>query len=98
MGCGCGPHDGPLGMDIAAGEYGYDTYYFRRMLEGAPCMCCKPNATRCGGVTGFMKASELCDSFGLPFLGPHRAVPARAPLLRGFPRAQHRVFSRSRPN
>ena len=24
---------GPAGMDITAGEYGYDLYYFRRMLD-----------------------------------------------------------------
>ena len=60
---------GPLGMDIAAGEYGYDTYYFRRMLEAGAVDVLQADATRCGGVTGFMKASEVCDSFGLPFSG-----------------------------
>lgn len=58
---------GPRGMDIAAGEYGYDPYYFRRMLAAGAVDVLQADATRCGGVTGFMKASEVCDSFGLPF-------------------------------
>jgi L-alanine-DL-glutamate epimerase-like enolase superfamily enzyme len=57
----------PAGMDIAAGEYGYDAYYFRRMLQAGAVDILQADATRCGGVTGFMKASEVCDSFGLPF-------------------------------
>jgi L-alanine-DL-glutamate epimerase-like enolase superfamily enzyme len=58
---------GPLGMDIAAGEYGYDIYYFRRMLEAEAVDVLQADATRCGGITGFLQASALCGAFELPF-------------------------------
>jgi len=41
----------PAGMDIAAGEYGYDAPYFRRMLEAGAVDVLQADATRCGGIT-----------------------------------------------
>jgi L-alanine-DL-glutamate epimerase-like enolase superfamily enzyme len=58
---------GPAGMDIAAGEYGYDSYCFRRMLEAGAVDVLQADATRCMGITGFMQVGALCDAFGLPF-------------------------------
>jgi L-alanine-DL-glutamate epimerase-like enolase superfamily enzyme len=58
---------GPAGMDIAAGEYGYQPLYFRRMLEAGAVDVLQADATRCGGITGFLKAADLCEAFGLPF-------------------------------
>jgi L-alanine-DL-glutamate epimerase-like enolase superfamily enzyme len=58
---------GPAGMDVAAGEYGYQPLYFRRMLEAGAVDVLQADATRCGGVTGFLKAADLCEAFGLPF-------------------------------
>ena len=57
---------GPAGMDIAAGEYGYQPIYFRRMLEAGAVDVLQADATRCGGITGFLKAAALCEAFGLP--------------------------------
>jgi L-alanine-DL-glutamate epimerase-like enolase superfamily enzyme len=57
---------GPAGMDIAAGEYGYQPLYFRRMLEAGAVDVLQADATRCGGITGFLKAADLCEAFGLP--------------------------------
>ena len=57
---------GPAGMHIAAGEYGYDPYYFRRMLEAGAVDVLQADASRCGGVTGFLKAADLCEAFHLP--------------------------------
>ena len=54
-------------MDIAAGEYGYRLHSFRRMLEAGAVDVLQADATRCGGVTGFLKASAVCESYGLPF-------------------------------
>ena len=34
----------PLGMDIAAGEYGYAAWYFRAMLERRQSPCCRQTA------------------------------------------------------
>ena len=47
----------PLGMDIAAGEYGYDLWYFRRMLEAGAVDVQQADATRCAGITGFMRVA-----------------------------------------
>jgi L-alanine-DL-glutamate epimerase-like enolase superfamily enzyme len=55
----------PVGMDIAAGEYGYDLWYFRRMLEAEAVDVLQADATRCGGITGFMRAATLCEACSL---------------------------------
>ena len=57
----------PVGMNIAAGEYGYDAYYFRRMLAAGAVDVLQADATRCCGVSGFLQAAALCDAFELPF-------------------------------
>lgn len=57
----------PPGMRIAAGEYGYDSYYFRRMLAAEAVDVLQADATRCAGVTGFLAAGNLCAAFATPF-------------------------------
>lgn len=52
----------PAGMAIAAGEYGYDAEYFRRMLEAGAVDVLQADASRCGGVTGFLQADALCHA------------------------------------
>jgi L-alanine-DL-glutamate epimerase-like enolase superfamily enzyme len=59
----------PAGMDIAAGEYGYDAWYFRSMLQAEAVDVLQADATRCGGITGFMQAASLCEAFHLPLSG-----------------------------
>ena len=62
-----GMRDGaPPGMDISAGEYGYDSGYFRRMLQAGAVDVLQADATRCAGITGFMQAAALCQAFHLP--------------------------------
>src|SRR5262249_46787321 len=46
----------PAVMNIAAGEYGYETTYFRRMLDAGAVDVLQADATRCAGVTGFLEA------------------------------------------
>ena len=77
----------PAGMEIAAGEYGYEPYYFRRMLEAGAVDVLQADATRCGGYTGFLRASALADAFGLPLSAHcapslHLSVGCTAPRLR----------------
>ena len=69
----------PAGMAIAAGEYGYDLTYFRRMLEAQAVDVLQADATRCGGITGFLGAAALCESFSIP-LSAHCAPSLHAPL------------------
>jgi L-alanine-DL-glutamate epimerase-like enolase superfamily enzyme len=62
----------PAGMDIAAGEYGYDLYYFRRMLDAGAVGVLQADATRCAGITGFLQVGALCDAYNMP-LSSHTA-------------------------
>lgn len=55
----------PAGMDIAAGEYGYDHFYFRRMLVAQAVDVMQIDGTRAGGITGFLQAAALAAAFGL---------------------------------
>jgi L-alanine-DL-glutamate epimerase-like enolase superfamily enzyme len=57
---------GPAGMDIAAGEYGWTAMYLQRMLEAGAVDILQADATRCGGVTGFMDVSALADAHPVP--------------------------------
>jgi L-alanine-DL-glutamate epimerase-like enolase superfamily enzyme len=56
----------PAGMDVAAGEYGFDAPYFRRMLAAEAVDCLQADATRCGGITGFLNVAALCHAHQLP--------------------------------
>jgi L-alanine-DL-glutamate epimerase-like enolase superfamily enzyme len=57
----------PPGMAIAAGEYVTDAYGFRRMLAAGAVDVLQGDVTRCGGITGLMRADALCQAFGRPF-------------------------------
>jgi L-alanine-DL-glutamate epimerase-like enolase superfamily enzyme len=56
----------PAGMAIAAGEYGWDAWYFHRMLEAGAVDVLQIDGTRCGGYTGFLQAAALAHGFGIP--------------------------------
>ena len=62
----------PAGMEIAAGEYGYTSWYFRRMLEAGAVDVLQADATRCAGFTGFLQADVLCQAHHLD-LSAHTA-------------------------
>jgi L-alanine-DL-glutamate epimerase-like enolase superfamily enzyme len=57
---------GPAGMPIAAGEYGYDAAYFRRMLAAGAVDVLQADVTRCAGITELMRVGALCKAAGLP--------------------------------
>lgn len=56
----------PAGMEIAAGEYGYDLVYFTRMLDSQAVDVQQADATRCAGISEFLRVGELCDSANMP--------------------------------
>jgi len=75
----------PAGMDIAAGEYGWNTLYLKRMIDTEAVDVIQADATRCGGVTGFMEAAAIAGAHPIPLsahCGPtvhmHLACAARA--------------------
>ncbi len=55
----------PAGMEIAAGEYGYDLFYFRRMLDAGAVDVLQADVTRCGGITQFVQVAALCSAHGV---------------------------------
>lgn len=57
---------GPAGMDIAAGEYGYTAADFRRLLQADAVDVLQADASRCGGITGFLKTAALCEALQVP--------------------------------
>lgn len=59
----------PALMDIAAGEYGYDVFYFRNMLSAGAVDVQQADVTRCGGVTGFLQVAALCQAHNIPLSG-----------------------------
>ena len=68
---------GPGGMDVAAGEYGYDLPYFHRMLAAGAVDCLQADVTRCGGYTALTRVAALCDARSLD-LSLHCAPQASA--------------------
>jgi L-alanine-DL-glutamate epimerase-like enolase superfamily enzyme len=56
----------PARMDITDGEYGYELPYFREMIESGAVDVVMADATRCCGITGFLKVGALCESWRLP--------------------------------
>ena len=57
----------PDGMNIAAGEYGYNLSYFEQMLDAESVDVLQADATRCGGISTFLKAGHTCEAHQLPF-------------------------------
>jgi L-alanine-DL-glutamate epimerase-like enolase superfamily enzyme len=78
----------PAGMEIAAGEYGCDVYDFRRMAGAGAVDVLQADATRCGGVTGFLQAGTLCDAFNLP-LSSHTASALHTHVCCAVARVRH---------
>ncbi|MGE5697503.1 MAG: enolase C-terminal domain-like protein, partial [Candidatus Sericytochromatia bacterium] len=67
--------------DVAAGEYGCDLTYFRRMCDADAIDCLQIDASRCGGITEWLRAAAVAASFGLEVSGhcaPHLHVHAAA--------------------
>jgi L-alanine-DL-glutamate epimerase-like enolase superfamily enzyme len=62
----------PAGMAIAAGEYGYHPFYFRHMLEARAVDVLQADATRCGGITAFLRVAALAEAHAIP-LSAHTA-------------------------
>ncbi|MEO7017911.1 MAG: enolase C-terminal domain-like protein [Leifsonia sp.] len=79
---------GPAGMQIAAGEYGYTPAYFSRMLGAGAVDTLQADGTRCGGVTGFVRAAALAQAAGIP-LSAHTAPALHASLGAALPNVVH---------
>lgn len=81
----------PPGMAIAAGEYGYDAWYFERMLSSGAVDVLQADATRCAGITGFLQADALCSGHSM-FLSAHTAPSIHAHACCGGQRVIHTEY------
>jgi L-alanine-DL-glutamate epimerase-like enolase superfamily enzyme len=79
---------GPSGMEIAAGEYGYDLFYFRRMIDAGAVDVIQADATRCGGLTGFLRIAALAEAANLD-ISAHCAPSVHVALGCAVPRFRH---------
>jgi len=77
----------PGQIEIAAGEYTYTLDDARRMLEANAVDVLQADATRCGGITGFMQIGALCEAHHIDLSAHcapavHRHVGCAVPRLR----------------
>jgi L-alanine-DL-glutamate epimerase-like enolase superfamily enzyme len=78
----------PDTLEVAAGEYGYTLDYFLRMLQAQAVDVQQADATRCGGVSGFLRAAVLCEAFHID-LSAHCAPALHCQLGCAAPRFRH---------
>ena len=81
----------PLGMDIAAGEYGYNAFYFRDMLDADAITILQADCTRCGGISGFLDTASLCWAHNIP-ISSHCGPSMHLHACCAVPRAIHMEF------
>jgi L-alanine-DL-glutamate epimerase-like enolase superfamily enzyme len=54
-------------MNVAAGEYAYDPWYVRKMLDAKAVDVQQADVTRCLGITGWLEAADIAHGFAVPF-------------------------------
>ena len=67
--------------DVAAGEYGGDLTYFRRMCAADAVDCLQADVSRCGGITEWLRVAAVAAAHHLEISGhcaPHLHVHAAA--------------------
>jgi L-alanine-DL-glutamate epimerase-like enolase superfamily enzyme len=77
---------GPAGLDVAAGEYAYVERDFVNLLGAVDCL--QADVTRCGGITGFLRAGALAAAHGLD-VSAHCAPAASIAACCAVPRFRH---------
>src|SRR5438105_1562379 len=78
----------PGGMEVAGGEFGYEPADFRTFLDAQALDVIQADATRCGGVTGFLRNAALIESHDLP-MSAHTAPAVHVALGCAVPAMRH---------
>jgi L-alanine-DL-glutamate epimerase-like enolase superfamily enzyme len=78
--------EGPPGLDVAAGEYGYTAPDFVRLAGVVDCL--QADVTRCGGVTGLLEAAGIARGRQLDLSG-HCAPAVSAHAFAAVPNLRH---------
>ena len=76
----------PAGIEIAAGEYGDLVSYFERMAPVVDCL--QVDVTRCGGITGLLRAAAVAQARGRDVSG-HCAPAISAHAFCAVPHVRH---------
>jgi L-alanine-DL-glutamate epimerase-like enolase superfamily enzyme len=76
-----------VGMEVAAGEYGYDIGYFERMCSGGAVDVLQADVSRCAGISEWLRVAGIAAAHGLEISGHcapslHVAPAASVPNLR----------------
>ncbi|MCA1217428.1 enolase C-terminal domain-like protein [Streptomyces sp. 8L] len=78
--------------EVAAGEYGGEPAYFARLAQTGAVDCLQADVTRCGGITGWLRAAAVAESCGLEISG-HGAPHAQAHVAAAVPNLRHLEWS-----
>ncbi len=78
----------PAPIEIAAGEYAYDLDDVRTMLEAGAVDVQQADASRCGGISGFLAAAALCEAHHIDLSG-HCAPSLHLHAACAAPRFRH---------
>ena len=78
----------PAMIDVAAGEYVWDLDDIRRMLAAGAVDVQQADASRCGGITGFLAAGTLCEAHHIDLSG-HCAPSLHCHVACAVPRLRH---------
>jgi L-alanine-DL-glutamate epimerase-like enolase superfamily enzyme len=79
---------GPAGLEIAAGEYGYVLADFSNLLDAGAVDCLQADVTRCGGITGLLQVAGLAAARHTD-LSAHCAPAVSAHAFCAVPRLRH---------
>jgi L-alanine-DL-glutamate epimerase-like enolase superfamily enzyme len=76
-----------IDIDVAAGEYGYDVFYFERMCRHGAVDVVQADVSRCAGITEWLRVAAVAAAHGLEISGHcapslHVAPAASVPNLR----------------
>jgi L-alanine-DL-glutamate epimerase-like enolase superfamily enzyme len=77
-----------VGLDVAAGEYGYDETYFDRMVAAEAVDCVQVDVTRCGGYTSWLRVAAIAAAHGLQ-VSAHCAPNLHAHVAVSVPNLRH---------
>lgn len=79
---------GPPGLDIAAGEYGWELRDFIDLLRDGTVDCLQADVTRCGGITGLLQVAGLSAAHSID-LSAHCAPSVSAHAFCAVQRLRH---------
>ncbi|HEU5003986.1 MAG TPA: enolase C-terminal domain-like protein [Actinomycetota bacterium] len=79
---------GLIEADVAAGEYGYDLTYFQRMCAAGAVDVLQADASRCAGITDWLRAAAVAAAHGLEISG-HCAQSLHAHPACAVPNLRH---------